>query len=162
MVRPLLTCIGILGLICVTRADTATARVGATIVAAASVQASATLSWGDFSPGPAGGLVTLAPGGTRMLRGDLVARGGPLRAACLRLTTPPDAACTLQLPAAVTLHGPPGTAPLTADSFRVQADRPGLSGPATAVVYIGATAHIAPNQAPGVYCGDLPVFLSCH
>lgn len=157
MPRYLVLSVCLLAPVPMAQADTASAHVGATIVAAASVGASAGLSFGHIAAGSTGGVVALQPDGGHAIRGDLAARGGPVRAACLRIVAPPGVAYTLLLPEIVLMQGPPGAPPLVADSFAIASGDAGLSGRGDAVVYIGATAHIAPNQAPGLYRGDLPV-----
>lgn len=133
------------------------AGIGAEIVVPASVRSAGVVALGGVCAGPSGGLVVLAPDGTRTLRGDLATRGGEVNAACVKVSGPPGASFSVLLPGTISLRCPTSSRPVVADSFVVSLGSVGLPGQASGVVYIGVTVHIAPNQAPGTYCGDLEV-----
>jgi hypothetical protein len=148
---------GLLGLCSSVLAASASAGIGAEIVVPATVRSAGVVALGGLSAGPSGGLVVLSPDGTRTVRGDLVARGGDVRAACLRVSGPAGASYAVVVPRTVYLRCPTHGAPVVADSFVVSCGSAGLPAGGADVVYIGLTVHIAPNQAPGAYCADLEV-----
>jgi hypothetical protein len=142
-------------------AATASASVAAEIIAPAALQSAGTLSLGTLWAGSSGGVVALAPDGTRTLRGDLAGRQGQVRAACLQITAPPGASFSLLLPATVALRCAGTSHTLLADCLSLPLHG-ALPGGGAAVVYIGATVHIGPNQAPGLYRGDLEIQVCYH
>ena len=132
------------------------ATVSAVIYQPISLQKPTDLAFGGIITSPAAGRVVLAPDGTRSaLGGAMLAVGGGVSAASLRMAGEPNASFTLGLPGTTLLQA--GAAQMTVEAFTSDAAVTRLDATGRLEVHLGATLNVAPQQAPGLYSGSFLV-----
>ena len=122
-----------------------------------SVVKNADLGFGNLGASASAGTAIVDPlTGVMSVTGGVVNLGGAPSAASFTVTapTPGNKSYTIVLPASAVLAGP-GAATMTVDTFT--SNPPCCAGTVnntrTEVVRVGATLHVAANQAPGNYSG---------
>lgn len=123
-----------------------------------SLATTSSLQFGRFAAG-AGGTITIAPNGTRSRSGGVILLSSTPTAAAYTLSernpTTVNDIVILTLPAGATLSS--GTASMALSGFTSSRPPGGVLGNATQSFSVGATLHVAPNQAAGNYSGDFPI-----
>lgn len=118
------------------------------------VAKNADLSFGNLGTSASAGTAVLDPTtGVVTVTGGVLNLGGTQTAASFTVTVPPpgNPSYTMILPASATLTGP-GAATMSVDTFR--SNPPCCAGfGRSQVVTVGATLHVAANQAQGNYLG---------
>lgn len=140
---------------------TATANASGQIITPITISKNTDLYFGkNIADTTAGGTVVIATDSTRTVTGNVVAGTaqfvGVPTAASFSVAGEPSATYAITLPASVTVTNP-GAVTMTVDTFTSNPSATGalnISGAQTLLV--GATLHVAMNQADGVYTAASP------
>ena len=130
--------------------NTATATSSATIITPIAISKTTDMNFGNIVAGAAG-TVALSVTNNRTATGVTLptATPGTVSAAVFTVTGLANSTYSISLPAAFTITGA-GT-PMTVDNFVSTPTPTGVLALGTQVLTVGATLHVAANQAAGLY-----------
>lgn len=138
-------------------AATATANSNISIVTGVALTKDADLDFGTVSQPTNGGDLTVAPGGTTSVTGDVVAPS-TVTAAAFSATGQASTNVTITLPADGTVTMVSGANSIAVNGFQHDAGAsPALDASGVLSFNVGATATIAGGQATGTYTGSFSV-----
>lgn len=145
--------------------DTATSSVDATVITAITLNNTAGLDFGDFTPGTGGGTIVIATDGSPTTTGDVSVVDDSPQAAAFDVTGESGKTYDILLPTSADLSGPGAT--MTADTFVAEtaSDGIGLTGTVTGgadTITVGATLTVAgvATQTSGNYSGTFDVTIT--
>jgi hypothetical protein len=140
----------------------ATALLGAVAVAfGQTVQTNTDLTFGRIAASDSAGTVSVSPLGTRTSSGGATPVSSSFTRASFTVSGTPNVSFGILLPSSEPLIS--GTAQLTVDSFQSLPSGTGsFDGSGSRELLVGATLHLAANQARGAYSGSFEVTVTCN
>jgi hypothetical protein len=135
----------------------ATALLGAVAVAfGQTVQTNTDLTFGKIATSDTAGTATVSPLGTRTSSGGAMPVTSSFTRASFTISGTPNVTFAILLPTSEPLIN--GTAGLTVDTFQSLPSGTGtFDGSGSRDLFVGATLHLAANQARGAYSGSFEV-----
>jgi len=144
-------------------AASANTTVGATVLGSISSSTLLNLNFGEFTAGPVAGTVILTPSGTRSSSGGVsLSPAGISNPAMFSVTGNPNATYTITLPSSLLINDNFGNSMTVSNFGSLPANNGQLSAAGQAIVSVGGTLNVPPNQPMGGYNSIMVVTLNYY
>lgn len=144
-------------------AASANSTVGATVLGSISSSTLLNLNFGEFTAGPVAGSVILTPSGTRSSSGGVsLSPAGISNPAMFSVTGNPNATFTITLPTSLLINDNFGNSMTVSNFGSLPANNGQLSAAGQAIVSVGGTLNVTPNQPMGGYNSIMVVTLNYY